>query len=65
MDLEQFRLEVASAVKERIGHEKWFRGVCMDGVNQEYPNFEAAVDLATMQTEYWDAPINWSGDENV
>jgi hypothetical protein len=61
--LERFRLEVASAVKEEIGNKKWFRGVCMDGVNETYPNFKEAVELAIMQTSYWDEPPGSSNGE--
>ena len=52
---DQFQDAVVAAVKEKIGAEPWFKGVCVDSVHRYYPDrMGAAVEQATLDTHYWD-----------
>jgi hypothetical protein len=56
MTPEQFRERVIVGVKARIGNEPWFSGVCMDNVDDIFPDLTEAIEVALMDTMYWDAP---------
>lgn len=55
LTFEQYKQEVVDLVTKEIGDKKWFRGVCVDGLQEMFPNIQEGVDLALMQTSYWDA----------
>jgi len=53
------RLVIAGA-KDRIGHEPWFRGVCLDSVGEFSRNktgLREAIEQAIADTILWDAQL--------
>lgn len=56
MTRDDFRAEVIRRVKSDIGHEAWFRGVCVDNVDDCYPDLEEAALTAYCDTVYHDHP---------
>jgi len=56
-DIDLFRSEVSKAVKEQLGHHNWFTGVCLDDINQFFPNdVDEAIEYAVCETLFRDAP---------
>lgn len=54
---EEFRQAVINRVKEMLHDNKWFGGVCLDGIEEFFPNdLEEAITHAYCETLYWDAP---------
>lgn len=56
MTHEQFREKILIAVKAKLEHEPWFRGVCLDDIDECFPDLEEGIDMAYCNTLYWDAP---------
>lgn len=58
---DMFRDKVVEKVKEMIGNESWFRGVCMDDIESFIINgdLKGAVNHAYNQTLYWDGEYNF------
>lgn len=62
MTREQFIEEVVSAVKAELRTEKWFTGVCTNGLDKYYPDdLRGAIQHAIAETQYWDADWPPSG----
>lgn len=56
-DRDRFRHEVVVAAGARLRKYDWFQGVCMDSIDDYYPNdFKEAVEQAVLDTMYYDAP---------
>jgi hypothetical protein len=56
MTPEQFRERVIAGVTTRLGKYDWFVGVCMENVDDCFPDLTEAIEVALMDTMYWDAP---------
>ena len=56
MTLEEYRAAVLAEAKRQLQSAKWFKAVCMDDVNDYYPDVDAGAVHAIMQTHYWDDP---------
>jgi hypothetical protein len=53
---EEYREKVLAAAKAKLKDYPWFSGVCMDDVDECYPDFEEGVNAAYCNTLVWDAP---------
>lgn len=53
-----FRARVSQIVRERLGSEVWFHGVCVNGLEAFYSrdDLDGAVEFATVETLYHDGP---------
>ena len=57
MDRKEFEDAVVAAVKAKISHEPWFKGICTDRLKSYREHqFDDAVEALTDDTVYWDAP---------
>lgn len=55
----ELQQKVIDTVIQRLKHEPWFRGVCLDALpsDQEIEkDFEEAVEQLILDTAYWDDP---------
>lgn len=54
-----FRDKVAAAIKKEFGEEKWFKGVCMDGVEhfEQRNDLDGAIEHAATETLHWDGEL--------
>ena len=60
----EFKARVTAAVRAKLGDAPWFRGVCLDGIDEYADDFDEAVANACGTTMYWDAP-NYGFDEEA
>lgn len=60
MGREEFERIVVNAVTAKIGNNRWFRGVCLDGIDEYFKrqDLQGAIDNARDQTVYFDAPYS-------
>lgn len=59
MAITKLQQKVIDAVKVRLEKYSWFKGVCLDRLPNDIDiefDFEDAVDMVAMDTEYWDNP---------
>ena len=50
-----FRAVIVREVAKRLWRKRWFQGVCLDGVDDHYPDdLAGAIQRATIETWYWD-----------
>lgn len=64
MTLEEYRAAVLAGAKKELEKASWFSGVCMDDVNEFYPDVNEGVIHAIINTHYWDDPsFGHSGED--
>ena len=56
MTFEEYQSIVVAAVKVKIEHKSWYKGVCCDTLKNHYPNIEKGIESVEIDTAYYDAP---------
>ena len=58
MPYDQFYQKVVNEARKRLHTRtgEWMP-VCTNQISDAYPDFEEAVEMTIMETEYWDGPF--------